>query len=102
MEIEVIRERRAVIEIEPVAFKIQPDTALNRAAFLLAGLGDEVDHRPRRVGGEGRGRAAAHRFDAGDRAICAQEVVGIAEDDVAEFKDRQAVFLQLDIACAAG
>ncbi len=102
VEVEIVRQRRAVIEIEPVAFEIEADRALDRAAFLFAGLGDEVDHCARRVRREGRGRTAAHCFDTGDRAVSAQEVVGVAEDDVAEFEDRQAVFLKLDIARAAG
>ena len=56
MEVEIVRQRRAVIEIEAIGLEVEADRALDRAAFLLAGLGDEVDHRARRVRGEGRVR----------------------------------------------
>ncbi len=102
MEIAGCVERAAVIEVEPVGFVIDADRAGNRAAFFEPGLRDEVDHPARRVRGKGRGRAAADRLDTADIAIGAHEIVGIAEHDIAEFEDREPVFLQLDIARAAG
>ena len=85
----------AIGEVGAIFAIVEAARQLERASVLLARLRDEVDDAARRVAGEGRGRAAANRFDAGERQVVADEDVGIAEDDVAEFQHRQAVLLQL-------
>ena len=102
MEIEVVGKRSTIIEVEAISLKIDTNGALDCAAFTLTGLRDEVDHTAGGVGCEGRCRTTTNRFDAGDVAVCAQEVVGVTEDDVAELENWQAIFLKLDVPGTAG
>ncbi len=98
---DAVGELAALVEIDAEFAVVEAARQLERAAFLLAGLRDEVDHAARRVGREGRGGAAADRLDGADVEIGAQEDVGITESDVAEFEDRQTVFLELEELRAA-
>ena len=91
----------AVIEIGAVFAVVESGGDAERTAFAIAGLRDEVDDTARRVRREGRRGTAANRFDARNAVVGAQEDVGIAEGDVAEFEDRQPVFLQLQELRAA-
>ena len=91
----------ALVEIDAEFAVVEPAGQLERAAFLLAGLRDEVDDAAGRVRREGRSRAAADGLYRPDVEIGAQEIVRVAEGDVAELEDRQAVFLQLEELRAA-
>ena len=95
MHQQIVRQARAIVEIDAIFVIIEPGRNLDRPALGRAGLGNEVDYAARRVGGKGRCRTAAHRLHPRDIEVGAQENIGIAKGDVAEFEDRQAVFLQL-------
>ena len=49
VEIEIVGERCAIIEIDAIGFKVDTDRALDRTAFALSGLRDKVDHTARGV-----------------------------------------------------
>lgn len=83
----------AIVEIDAIFLIVEPRAELQRAPFLFAGLGDQVEHAARRIGREGGGRSAPDRLDRRQVQVGAQEDVGIAEGDVAEFEDGQAVLL---------
>ena len=71
------------------------------AAVFLAGLADVVDDAAGRAGGTRGSRAAAQHFEAVEAVVDAYPRVGRGEGDVTELQDRQAVFLELDVAGAA-
>ena len=52
MEIEIVSERRTVIEVNTVGFKVDADSALDRTTFAPTSLRDEVDYTARGVRGE--------------------------------------------------
>ncbi len=85
------------VEIEPFLVEAQPRGELRAAAGLGAGARDDVDDAARRVGSEGRSRAAADRLDCAHREIIAQEDIGGDVEDVAEFEHRQPVLLELHV-----
>ena len=97
MEAPAIAKTRAIIEIGAIAFEIDADRAHHRSAFDLSGLGDQVDHATRSIRGEGRCRSATDRFHLRDIEVGADEDVRREGEQVTEFEDRQAVFLQLDV-----
>jgi len=96
------RQAAAVADIDPRLVVAQALREADAAAGDLARLADVVDDASRRAGGQRAGRAAAQHFQAVEAAVGAQPGVGGGEGDVAELQDRQAVFLELDVARAAG
>ncbi len=99
---QAVRQAAAVIAVDPRLADRQAFADADLAARLVAGLADIVDHRARRLAGEGRGRPAAHRLDALDIVVEAEPIIVVAEVHVAEQRDGQPVFLQRDIFRAAG
>nr|GEU28145.1 hypothetical protein [Tanacetum cinerariifolium] len=97
-----VGERRAVVEVVAGFVVAQAPADRNATALFLAGLGDEVDDAARRVGGQGGRGTAAHHFQVVERAVDLDEAVGRGEVEVAELQHRQAVFLDLHVARAAG
>ena len=95
MEAQRVADLGAIIEIN--ALRVIADAAgeLDCAAFDVAGLGDQVDHAAGRIRREGRGRTTADRLDRCQVEIGADEDVRRDVEEVAEFEDGQAVFLDL-------
>ena len=101
MELPVVAEMGAVVEVEPGAVVVDTAQDADRPALDAAVLGDEVEDRAGRIARRGRRRAAADRLDAGDVVVGLDEGVGGTERDVAEQQDRDAVLLELDELGAA-
>ena len=101
-EARALRNRRAVIEVHARLVVAQATAEGHAATLLLAILADEIDDAARRIGGQGGGRTAAHYFQMVQGGIDLDEAVGRGEVEVAELQHRQAVFLDLHIARAAG
>ena len=102
MEAPAIADRLAIIHVHALLAIIEPGGELHRAAARLAGLRDQVDQAARRVGREGRARAAADRLDRRHIEIGAHEHVDADVEDVAELEHRQPVFLELHVFRATG
>ena len=96
MEAQIARQPPAIIEVGAILIEIESGGQRDRAAFLLAGLRDEVDDAAGRIGREGRGRTAPYRLHLRQVQVDAHEAVRAGAQYVAELHDRQAVFLQLD------
>ena len=96
MELPVVAEVRAIVEVEPRAVVVDTAQNADRTALDGAVLGNEVDDRAGRVACRCRCRAAANRLDAGDVVVGLQKGVGGRERNVAEQQDGDAVLLELD------
>ena len=94
MEIEIIGQSRAVFCVNAIVPMINADTKIDRTAFFLAGLADQLNDAACAVGCEGSGCTTANRFNARKRGIRFVKTIGWRKKMVAEQEDRKTVFLQ--------